>query len=339
MGRNIALVSLALLLLTACQGSGPTPTPATTSTVSTPSPAPPTAGPTQPPSHAPTPSPLAPPPGLSGRLLFARFTEAVHTFTGMFTLAPDGTDEVEIPMPWTEGGGRWSNSGDMIAVPTLLDSGQVGTAILDPTGQVLRQLEIAEQGLNLPCTTWSPDDSRLACGGWDDSDASRLGIYTVDSSDGSDIQRVTTAPDGKRDTAGGWSADGKILFKRGLGDEGPGALYFVEAAGGDPVLTIPGSHEDPGRLSPDGTLIATAAGGVIQVYDLSGTQISRIKKSGDFLFGPDWSPDGAWLVFSAAPGGQFHADLHIARPDGTEMFQVTHTADNEIAVDWGPGDD
>jgi hypothetical protein len=85
------------------------------------------------------------PAGLTGRLLYTRFVEATHTAAGMFASAADGSGEVAVPMPWTEGGGRWSTSGELIAIPTQLDDGRIGTAILDSTGAVLRVLVIADQ--------------------------------------------------------------------------------------------------------------------------------------------------------------------------------------------------
>lgn len=41
---------------------------------------------------------------------------------------------------------------------------------------------------------WAPE-GRLACEGWDDSDPSRAGIYTVRASDGSDPRRLTRQRD------------------------------------------------------------------------------------------------------------------------------------------------
>ena len=290
------------------------------------------------PSVSPTDSPAAVsrPPGLSGRLLFSRFVESSHTFAGMFASDPDGTHEVEVPMPWTEGGGRWSTAGDLIAVPTQLDDGRVGTAILDANGAVVRVLKIATKGLNLPCTTWSPDDARLACEGWDDADPAARGLYTVRSSDGGDIQRITTNPAGTADEAGDWRADGRIVFKRYPGDEGPGPLSLVDAAGGQPTTLISDPQEDSGRFSPDGTLVATSSDGVIEVFDMTSARIATIERAGNYVFGPAWAPDGAWLVFSMTPADEYHADLYVAHPDGTQLYQATHTSDNEIRVDWGP---
>ena len=92
--------------------------------------------------------------------------------------------------------------------------------------------------------------------------------------------------------------------------------------------------EDTGRFSPDGTLVATSAAGVIQVLDITGSGVSSIDVSGSTAFGPAWSPDGEWVVFSATSSG-FNADLFVSRADGSELYQVTRTSENEIAVDWG----
>ena len=172
------------------------------------------------------------PPTLDGRLLFSRFTEATHTFNGMFASAADGSAEVEVPMPWTEGGGRWSTSGELIAVPTQVEDGRVGTAILDDTGAVVRVLDIPDETLNLPCVVWSPDDTRLACAAWDDADATRSGIYTVRSSDGGDLVRLTTPPAGMADFPGDWSSNDDIVFIRPTADAESGPLFLVEASGG-----------------------------------------------------------------------------------------------------------
>ena len=133
-----------------------------------------------------------------GRLLFSRFTESSHTFNGTYIARTDGSAETEVPMPWTEGGGIWSKSGKEIAVATLLADGKVGTAIIATDGTVLRELSIPDPTLNLPCVFWSPDDTRLACEGWDEADPSRNGIYTVLAADGGDIQRLTTPPAQRR---------------------------------------------------------------------------------------------------------------------------------------------
>ena len=319
-----------LVILTGCTGSG---SPTATSTDAGASTAPIATEPAE--TEVAVPSA---PPTLGGRLLFSRFTEATHTFDAMFASAADGSSEVEVPMPWTEGGGRWSRSGDLIAVPTQIEDGRVGTAILDDVGKIVRVLDIADETLNLPCTVWSPDDARLACAAWDDGDATRSGIYTVRSSDGGDMVRLTTPPAGMADFPGDWSSNDDIVFNRPTGDAEDGPLLLVKASGGEPTELTSTVVGDAGRFSRDGSLVATSWGGVVRVLDASGSTVSSIAIPGSFAFGPAWSPDGEWLVFSADSSG-FRADLFVSRPDGSELYQVTRTPDNEITVDWGPDPD
>jgi Tol biopolymer transport system component len=269
-----------------------------------------------------------------GRLLFSRFVESTHTFAGMFTSRPDGTDETEVPLPGPEGGGRWSRSGTEIAVMTVLDDGRIGTAVISEDGTVLRVLEIPDPTLSVSCTIWSRDDTRLACEGWDDTDASRRGIYTVNSSDGGGLERLTAPPAGMGDLPGDFSPDGRLVFKRYNGDEGPGPLMLVDANGGEPQALTENWMEDPGRFSPDGQSVATSADGHLEVIDLDGNVLYRIAEDGAHLFGPAWSPDGTRIAFSRGTTGPF-ADLYTSLPDGTDRRQVTSTADNEIGVDWG----
>ena len=272
-----------------------------------------------------------------GRLLFSRFTEASHAFTGMFVAQTDGSAETTVSLPWEEGWGRWSMSGTEIAVPTLLDDQRIGTAIIAVDGTVLRVLSIPDETLNLVCTIWSRDDARLACEGWDDTDPSRNGIYTVRASDGTELQRLTTPPAGKHDLPGDYSSAGQFVFKRHSGDEGPGPLMLVDANGGEPRLLYDDSMEDPGRFSPDGNFVLTSTNGTLMVIDLDGKVVHQISIEGSYAFGPAWSPDGTRIAFSLTKVGVFAADIYTSLPDGTDLQQVTNTPGNEINVDWGVG--
>ena len=325
--RRLAIHSLIALLLSACT----TPT-ATTTTTGAPSSEPGTVPPSRSPDGATAGAEL------TGRLMFDRFDEATHEFLSTHTVLPDGTGETELPLPGPEGGGRWARSGTLIAVMTILPDDRVGTAIIGADGTVDHVLEIPDETLNAVCVVWSPDDSRLACEAWDDTDPSRRGIYTVRSTDGGDLQRLTTAPNGMVDIPGDYSPDGmQFVFKRAA-DEADGSLMTVDVAGGEPRPLSPGLFEDAGRFSPDGASVLTSADGRILAIGLDGEILQELADpDGAYLFGPVWSPDGAAIAFSGATGGPF-ADIFISLPDGADRRQVTSTPANEINVHWGASD-
>lgn len=271
---------------------------------------------------------------LEGRLMFSRFEEATHTFISTHTANPDGGDETEIPLPGPEGGGRWSESGTLIAVMTILPDDRIGTAIINPDGSVDRVLEIPDDTLNLVCTVWSPDDSRLACEGWDETAPGRDGIYSVRAADGGELVRLTDPPPDETDFPGDYSPGGRhLVFKRGVGESG-GTLLTVGATGGEPHPLETDPAEDPGRYSPDGRTILTSSGGRILIVNKSGRVLQEIAETGAFLFGAVWSPDGTHIAFSEAKSGPF-ADVYTSLPNGEDKRQVTSTPENEIVVEWG----
>jgi Tol biopolymer transport system component len=272
--------------------------------------------------------------GPGGRLMYSRFDESTRTFGGTFTAAPDGSDETAIQLPGPEGGGRWSHSGGQIAVMTILDDERVGTAVIAPDGTVDQVLDIPDPTLNLVCTVWSPDDARLACEGWDDTDASRRGIYSVRATDGGDLHRITTTPRGLVDLPGDYAPDGgSFVFLRAR-EESLGRLRVVDPAGGRSLPVARGRYEDPARFSPDGSSLLTSDGHALVVLGTDGHVTGRISVPGANLFGAVWSPDGGWIAFSAGSDGPV-ADVFVSRPDGSDRRQVTDTPDNEIRVEWG----
>jgi Tol biopolymer transport system component len=200
---------------------------------------------------------------------------------------------------------------------------------------VIRVLHIPHDSLNLVCTVWSPDDRRLACEGWDDSDPSRTGIYTVRASDGGRLVRLTNPPPDTADLPGDYSPAGsQVLFKRAI-EEANGELLVVSVRGGKPRQLSDKQVEDPGRYSPHGETVLTSVGGQIVLMDGSGREVATIAEEGAYLFGPVWSPDGSRIAFSKATSGPV-ADIYTALPDGTDRRRVTSTPEaNEIRVEWG----
>ena len=72
--------------------------------------------------------------------------------------------------------------------------------------------------------------------------------------------------------------------------------------------------------SPDGKRVAYHKDYQIYVADADGTNARKIETGNPFNFVPQWSPDGAWLMFVS--GEHYNCHPHLARPDGTEFHKL-----------------
>jgi len=72
--------------------------------------------------------------------------------------------------------------------------------------------------------------------------------------------------------------------------------------------------------SPDGKRIAYHKDYQVYVADADGSNAIHIETGQPFNFVPQWSPDGAWLLFVS--GEHYDCHPHIARPDGTELRKL-----------------
>ena len=198
-----------------------------------------------------------------------------------------------------------------------------------------------------PCTIWSPNGARLACEGQGKTDPSLDGIYTIRSSDGGGLTRITSIRGGD-DIPIDYSPNGaSLVFGRTDPSRPAGAnaaLFIVDVAGG-PVRRITpwGFSDDDGSWSPDGTRIAFEHSGSLFVVHPDGTGLTKvalaitgqtIAGAGDFA----WSPDGRKILFVLGirdASGTLHNGIATANANGTNIHWVTHSPTFDHQGNWG----
>jgi WD40 repeat protein len=264
----------------------------------------------------------------------------------VYTVDPDGTD-MQFLANDAEAG-QWSPDGTNIAI--------FGGYLNFDTG-AYTDLGLPFDlypGMALFCGVWSPDGARLACEGFGGDDGSLNGIYTLRSSDGGDLQRVTYDPTGD-DCPRDYSPTGKRLVVT-RANETTYEIDTVKLDGsGLKRLTPEGMAFDfcSGSWSPRGNQIVFSAHvpdthrSTIWVVHSDGSGLRRIPVAGcggprsdPASIGcqkPVWSPDGRKIMFERhllLPNDHF--DLYTVNADGSGLFQVTDTPDlNEGGGDWG----
>jgi Tol biopolymer transport system component len=287
-------------------------------------------------------SAAAKPPGTNGLISFTRFEPALHQDV-VYTINPVGSGE----QPLLVGGesGHWSPDGSRI----LVGPDCCAERILNPDNGSYTELPTfySDLGLFLGCNLWSPDGARLACEGFGDQ-LSADGVYTIRSSDGGDVRRVTSGADD--DYPGDYSPNGKrVVFLRSSFDSGTIALYTVKLDGSDLRQLTPsemGSQLDStGSWSPQGNEILFSARpsqgqrNAVFVVHADGSGLQQIPIPGCGTTSgcrePVWSPDGQKIAFTMFVPQTGLSDLYTVNPDGTGLYQVTHAGLGAGLKDWG----
>jgi Tol biopolymer transport system component len=292
------------------------------------------------------------PRGTNGKIV----TNSDNLLTGeeqVYTVDPDGTDQ-QLVFNNSEVG-QWSPDGTRIALVTQLGPPEVLLFNPDTGSTVDFGLPDAlYPDLALFCTVWSPDGARLACEGQGHTDPSLTGVYTLRSSDGGDLQRVTSDPTGD-DCPSDYSPNGKRLVVT-RANESTYALYTVKLDGSGLKQITPDGMDFNfcnGSWSPQGNEIVFSAHvpngdyhSSIWVVHFNGSGLRQIQVPGPCgglisdpttigCFNPVWSPDGRKIAFGRNPADE-QRDLYTVNADGSGLFQVTHTPDiSEFNGDWG----
>jgi Tol biopolymer transport system component len=281
-------------------------------------------------------------PGPDGQIVFSRSLSSTTEDFAVVTVNPDGTHVQELTAGECP---HWSPDGSLIA--TCGSPGGGASAIINPDTGTIRELFPPDLSLHLACPVWSPDAQRLACGQFDNAaDPSRDGMYTIRSSDGGGLRRITSNPGGL-DEPGDYSPDGaQIVFGRTDPARPANAAHalFVVHLDGTGLHRItpwgPGSEAD-GSWSPNGRSILFDTKGSLYVVHPDGTGLAKIPLATSSLsraFSPGWSPGGTKIVFAlftrTSPGtGQ--EGIYTANADGSHLQQVTNAPIFDEHPDWG----
>jgi Tol biopolymer transport system component len=288
------------------------------------------------------------PPGTNGKIV----TNSDNRVTGeeqVYSVDPDGSDRHLVAN--NSEVGQWSPDGSLL---TLF--GDAGERLFNPDTGTSRDLGLPDghyPGLQLFCGVWSPDGTRLACEGFGTTDPSLNGVFTVRSSDGGDLQRVTSDPYGD-DCPSDYSPNGNQLVVTRANDNEYG-LFTVKVDGGKLRQITPDGMQFNfcnGSWSPQGNEIVLSAhtpdfdfhssiwvvhedGSGLRELPVAGCGGPNSDPAAFGCFNPSWSPDGTKVVFGRRQGnGQ--ADLFTANADGSGLSPVTNTPDiDEAGGDWG----
>ena len=190
---------------------------------------------------------------------------------------------------------------------------------------------------------WSPDGGRLAFMSTRGFELGTLGpfpghLYVVDLADGT-LAQLTEAPLTSSLGPSDWSADGaSILLARVTGRQ-PDVLALDVASGVESQITRSASGDYSAAFSHSGDRIAfhaeTDSGAHIVVSDLDGSNRRAVTAGPGFRYGPRWSPDDRWLMFSASDDGSQY-DIRAVRLEDGVVVDLVSTLDDEREGDWIP---
>ncbi len=145
--------------------------------------------------------------------------------------------------------------------------------------------------------TWAPAGDRLAFV-WDRGGVQNIWVARLSGQDAAAPEAITTFDEGLIDWLAWRRPTNTLLFARA------GRLWqVVPDPGRTPEPLSTSEHAEGGfALAPDGARVALVRDGDVWVRDLASGSEVRLTRTAVQEAGPVWSPDGAHIAFTAAPG-------------------------------------
>ena len=221
----------------------------------------------------------------------------------------------------------WMPDGRVLYTST--ESGNADIWVFDPPTGTRRQLTTNPHDDFNPAS--SPDGRTIV---FASDRAGAIGLWAMSDAGERSVRQLTSGGDSRPSI----SADGWVVFQRGIIQSAPITLRRVPLKGGDAVQLDEGTSIRP-VVSPDGRLVAyywllperwalavkpVNGGQPLQVFPLSSTHCGRTVR---------WSPDSRALAYVDCEGGV--ANIWSRRLDSTAAQKLTDFRSGHIvAFDW-----
>jgi TolB protein len=266
---------------------------------------------------------------LEGRIVYTD----VYGGSGLYTLAPDGTDRShlvsdDVSRP------RWLPDGSGVSFIVDFFGASVTSRLetVDPTGAdrkiLLRRAELPTHFKIISTYDWSTDGTQLALCLLRFTDQGVAVRTYVSTPDGSTMLLVI------KDACGeDWGSQDRILAYSGS------KLFAVDPDGGNVDRIRTGVKTWDAQWSPDGTKLVFMCGpqaaADVCVADGDGSHLHNLTNSARADWSPSWSPDGSRIVWTPGNRATGYGDLWRMLPDGSGKTRVTESPDiDEYDPDW-----